>query len=152
MANEFWADAIGVVSSVAGAIGGAWYGAKLSRQGERDLLHDQARVEFANAFAATLARLGRGVEDHGLGEALQIMNEGFPKHYLAYVKLRTALPPDNQRALDAAWNSYTKEHEYELSEEGEFYRFIHVLGPKHDEHQFMLAEKHIYALLAKTAA
>lgn len=147
MANEIWTALIGV----GGAFAGVWYGAKLSRQAARDLLHEQARWEFASAFADTLVKLGRGVSDPGVGEALDILTTDFPRHFAAYVRLRTLLPIEKQVALDTAWSAYTKDDDYELREEAETYRFVHVLGPESDEHQFMLAQKHVQALLAKAA-
>lgn len=148
MSNELWAALIGVC----GTLTGVWYGAKLSRQATRDLLQDQARAEFATAFSETLARLGRGSSDPGVGEALQILNADYPHHYAAYVRYRVLLPAKRQRDLDRAWSEYTKEDAYELREEAELYRFIHVIEPTSEEHQFALAIKHVNALLAKTAA
>jgi hypothetical protein len=148
MANEIWAALIGV----GGALGGVWYGARLSRQAARDLLHEQARGEFASVFADTLVKLGRGVGEPGIGEAFQILTADYPRHYAAYIRLRTLLPTEKQKQLDIAWAAYTKDEEYELRDEAETYRFVHVLGPKSDEHQFLLAQKHVQALLAKTAA
>ncbi len=148
MANEIWAALIGV----GGTLAGVWYGAKLSRQAARDLLYEQARSEFASAFTDTLVKLGRGVSNPGVGEAIDILTADFPRHYAAYVRLRTLLPAQKQKEVDLAWAQYTKDDEYELREEAETYRFVHVLGPKSEEHQFMLAQKHVHALLSKTAA
>lgn len=148
MAVEIWTALIGV----AGTLGGVWYGARLSRQAARDLLHEQARAEFATAFTETLVKLGRGVADPGIGEAIRVLTEDFPRHYTAYIRLRTLLPTEKRKRLDTAWAVYTKDDEYELREEAETYRFVHILGPKAEEQQFMLAQKHVQSLLEMTLA
>jgi hypothetical protein len=148
MANEIWAALIGV----AGAIGGVWYGAKLSRQAARDLLAQQAKAEFASAFTDTLLKLSGPIQEDRMGRAFHILQEDYPRHFAAYIKLRTILPQQEQEAIDEAWKNYARDDKNDPLEEREFYRFKHVLGPESDEHQYMLAAKHINALLTKTAA
>ena len=149
MANEIWAALIGVI----GAIGGVFCGARLSRQAARDLLHEQARSEFTAAFTDTLIKLGRGASDPCIGDAISILTTDFPGHYAAYIRFRVLLSSnENRKKLDLAWATYTKDGDYELMEEAEKYRFAHVLGSNSKEHQFLLAQKHVQALLAKSAA
>lgn len=147
MPDEIWAALIGV----AGALSGVWYGANLSRKAARDLLAQQARAEFASAFANTLLKLTCSVEE-GLGQAMDILKEDYPLHLVAYIRLRSVLPKEQQGNVDHAWNQYTNDDKKSLRQEREFYRFSHVLAADSDEHQFMLAAKHINALLARTAA
>lgn len=148
MDNEIWAALIGV----AGAIGGVWYGAKLSRQAARDLLAQQAKAEFASAFTDTLLKLSGPIQEDRMGRAFHILQDDYPRHFAAYIKLRTILPQQEQDAIDEAWKHYARYDKNDLPEEREFYRFKHVLSPVCDEHQFMLAAKHINSLLARTAA
>ena len=148
MANEIWAALIGV----AGAMGGVWYGARLSREAARDLLTQQAKAEFASAFTDTLVKLSGPVQENRVGDAFHVLQAAYPRHFVAYIKLRSILPNEQQRAIDEAWQHYAKDDKSDLPEEREFYRFNHVLDPKTDEHQHMLAAKHVNALLAKTAA
>jgi len=148
MAYEIWAAAI----SVAGTIGGVWYGARLSRQAARDLMAEQAKAEFASAFTDTLLKLSGPVEEDRDGRALHILQEDYPRHLVAYIKLRTVVPKVGGGSDHEAWKQYCKDDETQLPREREFYRFKHVLSPASDEHQFMLAKKHINALLARTAA
>ena len=148
MPNEIWAAAI----AVAGTIGGVWYGAKLSRKAAFDLLSQQAKAEFASAFTDTLVKLSGAVEEDRDGRAIYILQEDYPRHLVAYVKLRSVLPKEQQATIDEAWRQYTKDEMDQPPREREFYRFNHILAPQSDEHQFMLATKHINALLARTAA
>ena len=152
MSEAIWSAFIGAVATVAGTLGGVWYGARLSRQSARDLLAQQAKAEFASAFTDTLIKLTGPVEEERIGKAIRILQDDYPRHLVAYVKLRSVLPKGQQDAIDEAWKQYTRDEKNDLPEEREFYRFKHVLGPDSDEHQFMLATKHINALLARTAA
>ena len=148
MANELWAAVI----AVAGTMGGVWYGARLSREAARDLMAQQAKAEFASAFTDTLVKLSGPVEEDRDGRAVYILQEDYPRHLVAYIKLRSIVSKKQQTAIDEAWQHYTRDEKNHLPREREFYRFNHVLGPQTDEHQFMLAKKHINALLARTAA
>ena len=148
MANEIWAALIGV----AGAISGVWYGAKLSRQAARDLLAQQAKAEFASAFTDTLLKLMGPVAEDRVGRAFHILQDDYPRHLAAYVRLRTVLPKLQQDAIDEAWKQYARDDQEDLPQERDFYRFNHVLSQQSDEHQFMLAAKHVNALLARAAA
>lgn len=148
VANEIWAALIGV----AGALGGVWYGARLSRNAAKGLLHQQAQAEFAASFTEVLTRLHQGVSEAGQIEALTIMQEDYPRQLTAYVKLRTLLPPEKQALLDAAWRAYTKDEQYDDPSEKKMYRFLHIIELKADEHQYALAAKHIHALLSRAAA
>lgn len=147
MANELLAALIGV----AGTLGGVWYGARLSRQASRDLLSNQAKAEFAGAFAETLLKLTGPVVEERTGRAMHILKEDYPRHLVAYLRLRSVLPKQQQQSVDRAWQDYIREDSSDIPEEREFYRFCYVLDPQSDEHQFMLAAKHVNALLAKIA-
>ena len=147
LTNELWAALVGV----AGTLGGVIYGAKLSREAARDLLAQQAKAEFASAFTDTLFKLSGSVTESREGKALHILQADYPRHFVAYIRLRSILPKKEQDAIDEAWKQYAKDDDNDLPEEREFYRFKHVLGPESDEHQHMLAAKHINILLAKNA-
>lgn len=152
MSETITAAWIGVAGTVIAGFGGAWLGAKIARGAGRALLIQQARAEFAHAFTRTLAKLGGPVDEDRMGRAMYILKEDYPVHLLAYIRLRSILPKQEQEAVDVAWSQYTNDEKYSLPQEREFYRFCHVLSPQSDEHQFMLAAKHINALLARTAA
>lgn len=143
---------VGVAGTVIAGFGGAWLGAKIARDAGRDLLIWQARAEFAHAFTRTLAKLVGTAEEVHMGRAMYILKEDYPLHLVAYIRLRSILPKEQQDTVDKAWNQYTSDEKYSLPQERDFYRFCHVLSPETDEHQFMLASKHINALLARTAA
>lgn len=145
MGNEVLAALVGVV----GTLAGAWYGARLSRRAARDLLASQAKAEFAAAFTDTLFKLTGPAEEQGIGQAIHILQEDYPRHLVAYLRLRSILPKDHQEVVDRAWREYAGGDANEPAEECNFYRFIHVLAPESDEHQFMLAAKHVHGLLAK---
>ena len=152
LSNEILAAFISVAGAVAGTLGGVWYGARLTREAARDLLAQQAKAEFASAFTDTLFKLTGPVPENRVGDAFNILQADYPRHLIAYISLRSVLPIKQQRTIDEAWQQYAKDDKNDLPEEREFYRFNHVLGPKSDEHQFMLATKHINVLLSKAAA
>ena len=152
MSNEIWAALIGATATVVGTLGGVMYGAKVSRQPTRDLLAQQAKAEFAAAFTDTLIKLSGPVQEVRVGRAFHILQEDYPRHFAAYIKLRSILTKQQQDSIDEAWKHYAKDDKSDLPEEREFYRFKHVLSPNTDEHQFMLATKHVNALLSSTAA
>jgi len=143
VANEIQAALIGVF----GAIGGVWYGARLSRQAAQDLLAQQAKAEFAASFTDTLTKLHAGAFSPGQADALFIMQEAYPAHFAAYLKLRSIVPKKQQDAIDQAWQQYTQDDQFELAEEKSTYRFSHILNADTDKHQQMLAIKHINSLL-----
>ena len=147
MSNEIWNALIGV----SGALGGVWFGAKLSRQATQDMLAQQAKAEFASTFTSTLIKLHSKITNPGENRALSILEEDFPIHFAAYLKLRAVVPKKQQTAIEEAWKHYAEKDNYELPEEGEFYRFVHVLESIKDEHQCLLAIKHINALLSSIA-
>ena len=144
-------ELIGAIIAVAGAIIGAWYSARLSRQAAQDLLSQQAKAEFSSAFTGALIKLHSEISNPGEGRALFILQEDFPSHFAAYLKLRVVVPKKEQQTIDAAWKRYAQEDEYELPEERTFYRFSHVLEPHAEEHQNLLSIKHINILLNATA-
>ncbi len=148
MANELWAALVGV----GGAILGTWYGARLSRAAARDLLAQQAKSEFATAFTDTLFKLGLPAMAVGRGEAWQILRDDYPKHLIAYIRLRSILSRRDQIVIDEAWGKYVMDDKNDLPEEREMYRFKHVLGLGSNEQQFKLAAKLINTLLASAAA
>ena len=152
LSNEVLAAFISVAGAVVGALGGVWYGARLSREAARDLLAQQAKAEFASSFTDTLFKLTGPVPENRVGDAFNILQSDYPRHLTAYIRLRTVLPKEQQRTIDEAWQHYAKDDKNDLPEEREFYRFKHILGPVSDEHQFMLAIKHINTLLERSAA
>ena len=152
MSETLIAAWIGVAGTVIAGLGGAWLGAKIARDTGRNLLIQQARAEFANAFGSTLVKLSGPAEEDRMGRAMHILKEDYLQHLLAYIRLRSILPKQKQEAVDKAWSQYTNDEKYSLPQEREFYRFSHVLSPESDEHQFMLAAKHINILLSSTAA
>lgn len=140
-------ELLGAFIAVAGAMVGAWYSARLSRGATQDLLAQQAKAEFASSFTSTLIKLHSETASPGEGRAIFILQEDFPSHFAAYLKLRAVIPKKEQKAIDGAWRRYSQEDEYELPEEKSFYRFSHVLEPHAEEHQHLLAIKHINILL-----
>ena len=147
MPVEIWSALIGVV----GAIAGVWLGARLSRRAAVDLLSRQAKAEFASAFTGTLLRLYAEPDNTGEGKLIQILQEDFPSHFGAYLKLRAVLPKNEQLAIDGAWKKYSQDENYYNQEERDFYRFSHVLEPADSEHRQMLAIKHVNALVSCVA-
>ena len=143
MPTEIWAAIVGVV----GTLLGVWYGSRVSSNTARHLVVQQAKAEFSSVFTETLVQLHAPVNEEGRGEALEILQNNFPAHLTAYLKLKAALPSSYSPGLEAAWSRYTKDGEYELKEEKEFYRFAHVLNGKNDEQMQALAIKHVNALI-----
>jgi len=141
-------EILSVAISVAGTIGGVWLGARFSRQAAQDLLAQQAKAEFASTFTNTLVKLHSEIPNTGEGRALHILQDDYPIHFSAYLKLRAVVPKKQQNAIEESWKHYAEKDHYELSAEREFYRFCHILEPKKDEHQCLLAIKHINALLS----
>jgi hypothetical protein len=152
MTDEAFATLIGTIATIGGTMWGVWYGARVSRQAARDLLTQQAKAEFAASFTGALVNLSGPVQEERVGTALHILQEHYPAHLAAYIRLRSVLAKEEQAAIDEAWKKYAGDDKRQLPGEREFYRFCHVLSPESDEHQFMLATKHIYSLLARTAA
>ena len=131
---------------------GVWYGAKLSRSAAQNLLGQQAKAEFALAFADTLFKLNLTTSAAGNAEALQILREDYKKHLLAYIRLRSIVSRKEQLKIDTAWRNYVLDDKNDLPEEQEIYRFKHILTLKSNEHQHLLAAKHINTLLTCIAA
>lgn len=140
-------ELLGALIGVGGVFLGAWYSARLSRRAAHDLLAQQAKAEFAASFTSTLMKLHGDNATPGEGRALFILQEDYPIHFAAYLKLRAVVPKKEQCAIDRAWKNYAYKDEYDLPEETAFYRFSHVLDPTSEEHQHMLAIKHINILL-----
>ena len=132
---------------VLGALGGAWLGAKLTRQAARDLLATQAKLEFSSVFTDTLFRLSTEVVEERTGRAWRILKEEYPAHLRAYLKLLSVLPIAQQPQVKQAWQTYTGDNKADPNDEPDFYRFSEVLSPTSDEHQHMLALKRVRALL-----
>lgn len=147
MPNELWASVIGV----GGTLAGVWVGAKLARNTALEFAVQQAKAEFSSQFTSTLVQLHSSTEESGIGEVVQILQQNFPAHLAAYLKLKASIPSNYHEVIEKAWSGYTKDHEHELKEEKVFYRFSHILNGKNDEEMRSLAIKHINALL-KTIA
>ena len=130
-----------------GALGGAWLGARLTRQSARDLLATQAKQEFACAFTDTLFRLSTEVAEEREGRAWHILKEEYPTHLRAYLRLLSVLPLTERAKVEQAWQTYTGERRADPNDEPDFYRFSEVLSPETDEQQHMLARKRVRALL-----
>ena len=135
------------VMGIAGSIGGVFLGARLSRKTAQDLLAQQAKAKFSASFTCTLVKLHSEIPNQGEGRATTILQEDYPAHFAAYLELLAVVPKRHQAKIDEAWKHYAEKEEYELPEEREFYRFCHVLSPNKEEHQYLLAIKHINSLL-----
>lgn len=140
-------EILAALMGVGGTLVGVWYGAKLAKKATIELVVQQEKGRFLSNFTDTLLRLSRPVEEPGVGEANLVLQEHFPKHLAAYLRLRSAVPSVYHKAIDAAWAKYTKDDEYELQEEKEIYRFTHVLNGRNDEEMRALAIKHVTALI-----
>ena len=147
MANEIIAAVLGAVIGVGGALFGVRSGAKLSRRAGQELLVQQAKAEFISAFIETLVKLNSEVESPGECRAQNILQGNYPTHFAAYLKLRAVCLKDQQASIEVAWRNYTGDHQYKYSEEAKFYRFSHVADPNNEEHQHMIAIKHVNNLL-----
>jgi len=151
MATEIWAAIIGVVGTLVGALGGAYFGSKLSKDATRHLIVLQAYEEFSAAFTDTLLKLRLGIAGPDEAEGMQILKEDYQAHLHAYLKFRSILPSSLRKKLETAWREYTKDDDYDDQDERETYRFCHVLAANTGEHELLLAEKHINALLIKSS-
>ncbi len=150
MSETITAALIGVVGAIVAGVLGALLGAKISRDASRELLTQQAKAEFKAAFTNTLVELYSDITRQDDRLAFDILNAGYPLHLAAYIKLRSVLTREDQRAIDRAWKQYTEyagDDPAELSEERARYRFCDVLEPQSTEQQNLLAIKRINALL-----
>lgn len=143
MSNEIWVAIIGV----AGTLAGVWIGARLSSNTAKNLVAQQAKAEFCTAFTETLVQLHAPVEEPGIGEALEILQNNYSIHLAAYLKLKATVPSKHVQGIEVAWKQYNKDGNYELQEEQEMYRFAHVLNGKNEEEMRMLARKHVNTLI-----
>jgi hypothetical protein len=143
MPNELWT----ALASVGGTLVGVWYGSRLAKNAAIELVVQQEKGKFLSSFTDTLLRLSRPVEDPGVGEANVVLQEHFPNHLAAYLRLRAAVPPAYHGAIEAAWEKYTKDDHCELQEEKEMYRFAHIFNGKNDMQMQALAIKHVNALI-----
>jgi hypothetical protein len=152
MSETMIAAWLGVGGTLVAGFGGAWLGAKIARDAGRHLLSQQAKAEFTAAFTDTIFKLSGPAPENRVGDALHILTTDYPRHFIAYIRLRSVLSILEQRTIDDAWRQYVKDDKDDSPEEREFYRFKDVLNPDTDEHQYMLAVKRINTLLAKAAA
>lgn len=143
MPTEIWTSIVGVF----GTLIGVWYGVRVSRQTAQDLVVQQAKAAFSSEFTETLVQLHAPIEEQGVGKTLDILQENFPIHLAAYLKLKASLPSSYTRPLEDAWSRYTKDGEYGLQEEKEMYRFAHVLNGHNEEQMQALAIKHVSSII-----
>ena len=149
MSVEIWSAIIGVLGTMFGVLVGSW----MSRKAAVDILAAQAKADFASSFVDTLKKLHEEPSEPSEGNMLSILQEDFPMHFRAYLKLKATLPEKQRAAIDKAWRNYSlKSGDLDLAdaipEEQEFYRFCHVLDSESGDHQKALAIKHVNKLLA----
>lgn len=133
--------------SIVGTLCGVWLGAILSGMATQKLLIQQARAEFSGSFTSTIIALHSNVTVHEEGLSFRILQENYPTHLAAFIRLRSILPTKEKQLLENAWKKYTNDNQYDLHEERGFYRFSHVLSADTDEHQRLVAIKLINELL-----